>query len=88
MNWVYEAIQEAIIASLEQGPWLPEEFEICLDDPSFQVLISGLKVVATGKPVPSTIKRVTLRIQEFYVTVYSDVDPSPWLPNTREEELN
>ena len=88
MNWVYDAIQDATIASLEAGPWLPDQFELTIDDEAFQLLIKSLKVVSTGKPVAPTVKRVTLRIQERHVTIRSDRDPEPWLPITREEGLN
>lgn len=88
MNFVYEAIEDAIISSLESGPWLPDQFELTVDDAAFQLLIKSLKVTATGKPVSPDVKRVTLRIQERHVTVRSDRDPEPWLPITREEGLN
>jgi hypothetical protein len=88
MNWVYDAIEDAIISSLENGPWLPDRFELTIENAAFLQLIKSLKVTATGLPVASTVKRVTLRIQERYVTVRSDRDPEPWLPITREDGLN
>lgn len=88
MNWVYEAIQDAIIASLEAGPWLPERFELTVEDAAFVQLIKSLVYPATGKKVEPTVKRVTLCIQERYVTVRSDKDPEPWLPVAREDTLH
>ena len=88
MNWVYDAIEDAIIASLEAGPWLPYGFEVTIEDGAFIQLIKSLKSTSTGKKVEPTVKCVTLRIQERYVTVRSDRDPEPWLPITREEGLN
>ena len=88
MNWIYDTIEDAIISSLEKGPWLPDQFELTIEDVAFQHLIKSLKVTSTGKPVSSAVKRVTLRIQERHVTVRSDRDPEPWLPITREDGLN
>lgn len=88
MNWIYDAIEGAIISSLESGPWLPDRFELTIEDVAFQHLIKSLKVTSTGKPVAPTVKRVTLRIQERHVTVRSDRDPEPWLPIVREEGLH
>jgi len=88
MNWIYESIQDAIIASLEEGPWLPDEFELTIEDVAFRHLIKSLKVTATGKPVPADSVRVTLQIQGKRVLVRSDKDPEPFLPITREEGLH
>jgi hypothetical protein len=88
VNFVYEAIEDAIIASLESGPWLPARFELTIEDVAFQQLTKGLVIAGTSKRVDPKMKRVTLRIQERHVTIRSDRDPEPWLPITREDSLH
>jgi len=88
MNEVYEAIEDAIIASLEEGPWLPYEFELTLEDAPFQELLKGLVMAGTSKKVDPKLKCVSLRIQERNVTVRSDRDPESWAPISREEALH
>lgn len=90
MNPIYEAIQDAVISSLEtdESVWLPDEFTVTIDDAAFQVLLKGLVYTQSGKRLEQTVKRVLLEIQGHQVTVRSDKDPEPWLPITREEALH
>lgn len=90
MNPIYEAIQDAVISSLEtdQAIWLPDEFTVTIEDAAFQILLKGLVYTQTGKKLEPTLKRVLLEIQGHRVTVRSDKDPEPWLPITREEGLH
>lgn len=90
VNPIFEAIQDAMVASLEtdESVWLPYEFSVTIDDAAFQVLLKGLVYTQTGKKLEPTLKRVLLEIQGYRVTVHSDKDPDPWLPMTREEGLH
>jgi len=88
VNWVYEIIQDVIVSSLETGPWLPDQFELTIQDRAFKILLKGLVVAGTSKKLDPKLKRVTMRIQEHYVTVRSDRDPEPWLPVTRSDTLH
>ena len=56
MNRVYEIIQDTIIQSLEDGPWLPDDFTITIDDESFKELAGSLKFTSSGKRVSENIK--------------------------------
>lgn len=86
----YELIEDAIISTLESdtGAFLPDEFVVTIEDAAFVQLLRGLVSTTDQKPLPPTLKRVLLEIQERRVTVRSDKDPDPWLPITREEALH
>jgi len=88
MNWIYEAIQDSIFSSLEEGHVLPSEFELTIEDVAFRHLIKSLKVIDTGLPVDPKSKRVSLRIQDHKVLVRSDLDPEPSLPASWEDSLH
>ena len=87
-NWVLAEIRDAVIASKESCPWLPEEFGLELEDTAFVALITDLKSLKTGKRIPVGVKRISITVQEHRVTVRSDADPEPWLPATPESVLN
>lgn len=91
MNPIYETIQDAVIACLEQeneGIWLPDEFEIMIDDAAFQVLLKGLVMPVTRAPMDMKKKRVLLSIQGHRVTIRSDKDPEQWAIILRSEGLH
>lgn len=81
LNPVFDAIQDTIIACLEQpngGCWLPDEFLVTIEDDSFLVFLKGMVDTKDRKPLPQTLKRVSLHIQGYTVIVRSDKDPEPW----------
>lgn len=79
-NFIYDIIEDAILESLiesEKGIWLPDSFEIELEDEAFQAFLkAGLLV--EGKQVPLTLKRVWVTVGETRVLVRSDKDPEQW----------
>lgn len=86
-NPILEAIEDGLMASLETDDAvarLPDAFTIHLDDAAFQVLLKGLVHPGTNKQVDQKLKRVTMRILGFLVTIRSDLDPEPW-PNQSKE---
>lgn len=89
-NQLYEIIEDSIISTLEtdNGIFLPETFTVSLEDQHFQELIKGMTYKSTKAPIPSTAKRIILKIQDFNVTVRCDSDPEPWLPILWSENIH
>lgn len=79
-NPIFELIEDSILSVLETdtGAFLPDEFAVEIEDAAFVQLLKGLVYTTNQKPVPPTLKRVLLEIQDRKVTVRSDKDPEAW----------
>jgi hypothetical protein len=77
-NPIFEAIEDEIIKSLEQGAKLPPIFTITLADVEFKALLPGLVNTATQLPLPTTTTKVKLNLLGHSVVVRSEVDADDW----------
>lgn len=73
INPIYDAIVDEVVAALERGSKLPQQFRISLPPSQFKAMLElGLKCKDTGERLGPDTSMVPIWVSEYMIEVYGD----------------